>query len=361
MEKIRELLGRPVVTLVLGFVVGLIIGLPILGWWLWPVQYINAAPVNLRPDLQADYLRMAVDSYARNHDAQLAATRYQDLGKDGSAALAQLQNDPNVKPQDLSNFTAAISAPSSTTPQAAPSGQAPQETPGVAQTSVPTLSPLAILTPTVTAPGGRTGLNPVVLFVVFCLLTLIIGGALVYVLLLRKRVSKGEPSPASQAQELNRTATKTDFAAQGQENPIAQFMTTYMQGDDLYDDSFSIDSPSGEFLGECGVGISDTIGVGDPKKVTAFEVWLFDKNDIQTVTKVLMSEHAFNDPNIRQKLASKGEPMLVEGEKHLILETATLQLEARVVDINYGQGALPENSYFERLTLELAVWPKQKA
>ena len=48
-------------------------------------------------------------------------------------------------------------------------------------------------------------------------------------------------------------------------------MTTYMIGDDLYDDSFSIDSPSGEFLGECGVGISDTIGVGDPKKVTALK------------------------------------------------------------------------------------------
>jgi hypothetical protein len=133
-----------------------------------------------------------------------------------------------------------------------------------------------------------------------------------------------------------------------------------MQGDDLYDDSFSIDSPSGEFLGECGVGISDTVGVGDPKKVTAFEVWLFDKNDIQTVTKVLMSEHAFNDQNIRQRLASKGEPVLIEAGKHLLLETATLQLEARVVDMNYGQGALPENSFFERLTLELAVWPKSK-
>jgi hypothetical protein len=24
----------------------------------------------------------------------------------------------------------------------------------------------------------------------------------------------------------------------------------------------------------------------------------------------------------------------------------------------YGQGALPEDSYFERLTLEIAVWPK---
>ena len=63
----------------------------------------------------------------------------------------------------------------------------------------------------------------------------------------------------------------------------------------MFDDSFSVDSPSGEFLGECGVGISETIGVGDPNKVSAFEVWLFDKNDIQKVTKVLMSAHAFLD------------------------------------------------------------------
>jgi hypothetical protein len=26
--------------------------------------------------------------------------------------------------------------------------------------------------------------------------------------------------------------------------------------------------------------------------------------------------------------------------------------------MEYGQGALPEQSYFDRLTLEIAVWPK---
>ena len=169
-----------------------------------------------------------------------------------------------------------------------------------------TTTPAASSTPAAAKPSG---ISPIVLLVVFCVLALVIGGALVYVLLLRKRVNKGAPTAATQAQELNRNVPKTDFSAEGQAPPVAQFMTTYMQGDDLYDDSFSIDSPSGEFLGECGVGISDTVGVGDPKKVTAFEVWLFDKNDIQTVTKVLMSEHAFNDQNIRQRLASKGEPV----------------------------------------------------
>ena len=80
--------------------------------------------------------------------------------------------------------------------------------------------------------------------------------------------------------------------------------------------------------------------------------------DIQTVTKVLMSSHSFNDPNVRQRLLAKGEPQLVEPGKRILLETASLQMEARIVDASYGGGSMPTNSYFDRLTLELAVWPK---
>jgi hypothetical protein len=101
------------------------------------------------------------------------------------------------------------------------------------------------------------------------------------------------------------------------------------------------------------------VGVGVPKRVTAFEVWLFDKNDIQTVTKVLMSDHAFNDPAIRQKLEAKGEPFQAVAGGQTILETATLRLVSRVVDMGYGQGSMPENSYFESLVLELAIWQKE--
>jgi hypothetical protein len=87
-------------------------------------------------------------------------------------------------------------------------------------------------------------------------------------------------------------------------------------------------------------------------------VWLFDKNDIQTVTKVLMSTRAINDLATRQRLASKGEPVEAQQGLQIMLETASLQLEARVIELVYGQGAMPAGSYFERLTLELAVWPK---
>jgi hypothetical protein len=213
------------------------------------------------------------------------------------------------------------------------------------------------------ASKGKTGL-----ILILVALFLGIGAALAYIFLIRNRqnretippsMDEEEDYPDGEAMGENEIPTKAvKTGAVPEAGPAAHFMTTYVIGDDLYDDSFSIDAPTGEFLGECGVGISDTIGVGDPKKVSAFEVWLFDKNDIQTVTKVLMSTHAMNDNGIRQRLASKGEPILLEPGQQILLETATLQLEAHVIEMVYGQGALPAGSFFERLTLEISVWQK---
>lgn len=343
MEKIRELVNKPLVAAGLGFLLGLIIGLPILGWGLMPVRWTDAGPQQLREDLQQDYMRMSIESYGINPDDARAKARWDEFGSKAEEVFNSVLADPTVNPDWAARFINA--AQGSLTP---------------IQPEVESALP-AEEQPVVTAPAEeeKAGISPVMLLVIFCALTLIVGGALVYVLVLRKRKpGAGIGSPMQQAIEYNREAEHTDYAAEGQSPPVSQFMTTYMLGDDLYDDSFSIDSPTGEFLGECGVGISDTIGVGDPKKVTAFEVWLFDKNDIQTVTKVLMSEHAYNDPTISQRLASKGEPVLIMPGERILLETATLQLEARVVDVNYGQGALPSNSFLDRLTLELSVWNK---
>jgi hypothetical protein len=157
--------------------------------------------------------------------------------------------------------------------------------------------------------------------------------------------------------ELPPSPTPTVVADRGA--PVTQFMSTYVMGDDLYDDSFSIETASGEFLGETGGGISKTIGVGDPKKVTAIEVWVFDKNDIRTVTKVLMSEHAFNDPALKAELSTKGEPVLAKPGAIALLETQTLTVQARIIDMAYGSGALPTNSHFERMSIEISAWAKK--
>jgi hypothetical protein len=142
--------------------------------------------------------------------------------------------------------------------------------------------------------------------------------------------------------------------------PIARFRTSYTRGHDNYDDSFSIENANGDFLGECGVGISDTVGGSIPKNVTAFEVWLFDKNDIRTITKVIMSDHAFFDEALKAKLAPKGEPVLARRGETIVLETATLIINAEITELDYGPAAdQADASYFERFTIELSAWAKE--
>lgn len=341
MDKILGYVKRPIIAGVLGFVIGLIIGLPILGWGLFPVQWTDASVAHLRADLQKDYLKMAVESYAKNQDAALANARWKEIGATGPDLLKVLMTDPQVNPQELVIFQNLV------------------------QVGVPVVvEPPAEGTAAVPGTTTETKSGSTIVFVVLCVVLLAIGAALVYVFLLRKRISGGpaaKPAPYQEAEEISRNAERTDYEAEGMESPLAQFVKTYKIGDDHFDTSDSIESPSGEFLGECGVGISEMIGVGDPKKVTAFEVWLFDKNDIQTVTKVLMSENAYSDPQMRQRLQSKGEPVMLQPGGRILLETATLQLEAHIVDMEYGEGALPAHSFFEHLVVELAVWPKVKA
>ncbi len=338
MDQIREYAKRPLVVGIASFVVGLIIGLVVLGWGLWPVQWYDASPENLHPGYQEMWLRMAIISYGATGDAATAKVEYDALGAAAADTLARVKANPGgIDPNYITQFEAAVSA----------LAQVPTST---AAPGTPTATP---------AKTGRSNLTT--LLIVMCVVTLLVGAAIVvyFVLQGRKRIGAPEtvaPLPTSEAQTPIEWA---NYPTPGEQAPMAQFMASYKAGDDLFDDSFSIDSPSGEFLGECGVGISETVGVGVPKKVTAFEVWLFDKNDIQTVTKVLMSAHAFNDPTIRQKLEAKGEPFQAKSGGQTILETATLRLVARVVDMAYGQGALPENSYFDSLVLELAIWQKQ--
>jgi hypothetical protein len=328
MNSIKEQIKNPIITAVVGLVVGTLFGLVVLGWWLWPVTWVNAPAASLSFNAKVEYMRTAIEAYGQNGDAAKAEARYASLGDNAGEVLDNIvQNPEGMSTNLISDFQSVVAS-------------APEP---VAEEPTSTRSILTILIP------------------LLCVLLLVLAAFLLYIFVLRGRFAKSSeagPTPAMQAEEAKRQATYTDYASTGAETPTAQFMASYKIGDDLFDDSFSIDSASGEFLGECGVGISETIGVGDPKKVAAFEVWLFDKNDIQTVTKVLMSSHAFYDDSIRQRLEAKGEPVLANPGNETVLETQTLQLVARVVEMDYGDGSMPAQSFFDHLILELAIWQK---
>jgi len=144
--------------------------------------------------------------------------------------------------------------------------------------------------------------------------------------------------------------------------PVTRKMSVYLMGRGQYDDSFEIEDSNGMFLGECGAAISETIGEGEPPKVTAIEVWLFDKDDfVRTLTGVFVTDHAYRDPAIRSKLETKGDLVVFQPGAVLTLDTNTLRLQARVVDMEYGQGPLPPNSFLQKATIEIAVWRKAGA
>ena len=331
MDSIRQVIEerKVLVAAVAAAVAGVLLGLAI-GWWFWPVQWINATPAHLRPDFRDAYILSVAEDYFETGDLERAR---EELGveywKEGelTAALEQVEQaqdgqlalDVRKLATDLGSTAAAEAE----------------------------------------AEGVGARLQPVALVCGIGLLVVaFVGGSLyVYSRLIERREAarevEGRPLPP-----LSESKAPPDQVAWQGHPPNAQFVTTYVLGDDHYDPSFSIELESGEFMGECGVGISETIGAGEPDRVTALEAWLFDKNDIRTVTKVLMSKYAFNDEALRTKLAPKGEPILVKEGDDVILETKMLRLRVHVVEVVYGRDDLPSNSFFERLTVELAAWVK---
>ncbi|MFZ3070918.1 MAG: hypothetical protein WA110_07355 [Anaerolineaceae bacterium] len=348
-DKLKEPKNLAITVGILGLLIGLLFG-----WVIFPVQWTDTNAETMRPDLRQDYLRMVITNYNLTYDQAKARQLYEELGKNAETTLGEVQNTPlYLNQEQISRFSAAINAE-------IPAEVISEETPSETTASAEPEKSNGLLTLGLTLLG-----------------ILIVGAVLVYFFFYRNRMKTNtaplenvsRPAavpqavpfatrPAAVPQAAPAASKQNGRTAPVSDKPIAQFMTTYMFGDDLYDESFTFDAPNGEFLGECGVSISDIIGVGEPKKISAFEVWLFDKNDIQTVTKVLMSGHVFSEPNLRQRLELRGEPILSEPGKQFELETATLRLEARIVDLAYGDIPLPEQSYFQRSTIELAVYRK---
>jgi hypothetical protein len=338
----RKLL--PVGTLLLG----------IIGGFLWaylisPNVYTGAEPVNLGESWKEEWVKQVAWQYSASGAAQVAQIALDSIGNAGdlvNSMVAKFQADPQLLPrlQAIQPFARNV----------------PEQ--------------LADITPTF----WNSNLTPVLCVVVPAI---VIGGAVIFNtiipigLLFQRRKSTGSTAAdiaEKQRREALAEAQKSLKEAAANQAPVAatspvanlgapvsRFVSAYILGDDLYDDTFSIETASGDFLGETGAGISKTLGVGDPKKVAAIECFVFDKTDIRTVTKVLMSEHAYNDEAIRAELAPRGEAVLVKKGEAVYLETAALIVQARVIDLAYGSGALPPNSFYERLTLELSAFQKK--
>ncbi len=339
--------------LVIGFGLGLT-----LGWF----------TVDFKPSTSD--VAAAVDSYYLNGDLALAQSRLKGLS---NAEVSQIlttmsknyatANRP-LEADRVTKFANALSL----------GGGAPSAvgTPAPGATSRPS----AASTPVPTSSGSANLLSgPIGLTLLAVVAILVLAAAAIFILRVlpgmrkpRAATTTAQEAPLASAPKPNApqprnvaapTPVAVSPAATTSPGGLGHFVPQYTLGNDNYDTSYSLETARGEFLGECGMGISETIGEGKPDKVTAFDLWLFDKADVRTVTQILMSEYAFNDPTLRTKLAPKGEALLAEKDKVLHLETQSIRVDAKIVELVYATNpSFAPNSHFQKLIVEIV--PAQK-
>jgi hypothetical protein len=345
---------RDIALIVGGAILGLILGL-IFAYWIAPVNWEDASPGQLHPIYQQYYVNGVAQEYVRTGD--LAMAEYK-LGLN----LEEDQNPWLENPETLQAAFEEALAQAGTADEAMAVGRLAQDL------GIEITPPIPAETPETEVPivegeeeEGTTASILQILGFLLLVLAMVGAGFLLFTRLNARRRERvaGEGTVAGAYGEIiEEEEVFVDVEGETTAPPLKSFVATYVLGDDFFDPSFSIEVEN-DFLGECGVGISESIGVGDPKKVTALEAWLFDKSDIRTVTTVLASEYAYEDPSLNSKLAAKGEIVEVAPGQEILLETTALRVEVRVKEVEYAQSeALPEDSYFQKVSLELRAWLK---
>jgi len=385
-------------SLIIGIVVGVIlacaVGAGLVGFYIRqnpPVYQGGAYPNEMTTAYQNHYLAMAVDSYIVTQQPEVAAERLKNFSEpvkitilaERSAAFAaagrgveaqlinnlaatlresegwsddtiksvvadlalQYQNDP-AKAQAIGAFSAQLlngQVPDLQPPEGQPEQPQPAagEQPPAGETPAPGAAPPPA------APGGILGaLSP--LRLLLCCLFLIIILVIIYIIGRRRFAARRLP-----------TKQKIVWEGEGAP-PIKQWRGTYTLGQDNYDEFFTIETDEGDFLGESGMGIMDSIPDTTPKQVVSFDVGLFDKTDITTLSRVVMSEFAYNDPTYRTKVDAnpQAEAILAEPGKEFTFETSAMRVVARIEEMQYGEGG---NKYFETLTVSMDLFLKEGA
>lgn len=340
------------ISLALGVAIGLV-----LGWGVFPVQWENANPGKLREDFRSVYLAGVAEDYLRTNDA----TKVRDglgLGADlpkvrtipwrANSAILTKDIETAVGYAEAGRFNLSDKLPALRRLQ--------QDMPGMVKAWETADAAAA------QAAGGFLG--KIIRFLALLLAIVLIALALWYLLIGRKRQAAGLAGPTAPGAPAAGVPSVgvLPFGEEVEAGPSSVKTYTYVLGDDYFDPSFSIEIGA-DFFGECGIGISETLGAGDPKKVTAFETWLFDKSDIRTVTTILASDYAFPDPDLREKLKPKREGdelRQIRPGMEVTLDTTALRVKALITEVEYAsQGTLPANSFFQKVTFELRAWVKQ--
>jgi len=142
------------------------------------------------------------------------------------------------------------------------------------------------------------------------------------------------------------------------ETLVGTFHAAYDHGDEQFEESFDLSAPAG-FLGDCGVTVAERLGVASPSPVVAFLVWVFDREDLNSANKLLLSPLAFySNKIVRDKLANQyGQPSLVEAKEGTFeIKTSALRTEIEVRNLQFAPLEDIPGGYFQHVELTFRVY-----
>lgn len=345
LDKFKELLKKQLLlTITFSLIIGLILGL-VYGYFVNPVEWVNAPMEVVRQDLQEDYLRMAIEAYQIHKNDLLALTRWGELGSNATVILDKIKYSPgDLGWEAVYEFEKVV--------------------------TIRDARPIDIECETVSP--GNNALN-LLLWGGTTLLVIGLGAFFYFRSNIVKTGAGAKSMPVlkeweavTQLQSGNSTTNSggTPFyyglekekAKYLKNPPLANHIWTFIMGDDQYEESCSVDTKKGDFLGECGIEIAKTIENSSPKRPTAFDIWLFDKNEINTRSMILMSHNAYENELLRAQFEMKGKPVLAEIGKEIDIQTDHLLMRVRILDMICAQNEPGRCEYFQRLSLDVNIW-----
>ena len=318
------------IGLALAFVASFLLGWVVMGWWVWPVKWVNTDPWDLRPEFKKHYILMAAESYAINSNPEILKERFKGWpSRDLAALLNELKREnpgDELLSARLDAIKSALNLPEPGAAKPTPAPQAPKKGPGI-------LSVLGIIS---------------------LLLVLVLLGGLAFRLLKSQALKmplkfprrRAKPSPGPKAQPVIEGEYREVL-------PLAQYSATYTYGDVRFSESFPIESGS-EYLGECGIDSAEVTMPGDPPRFGAFEVWLFDKSSARTVTKFIAIPEADDTMLASLRAQSSGEVVKAKKGESFQLETENLECKVIIKDVELGDGG----TFFARLAVSFEVYKK---
>ncbi|MFQ5593518.1 MAG: hypothetical protein ACE5HA_05155 [Anaerolineae bacterium] len=326
-----------------GLIVGLLLGWFVLGWWVAPVQWVDAGPGDLHEDWQRHWVAMTVDSYLISGDSQAAEDRLKgidaaELGHLFGQVEAQFEQQGAGRQARGARQLADLLGVSivSTTP------------PPASETAAP-------------APPSKSGPSAwqrvkdffgnalvQVCAIVLVVFLVIVGAVIIF---FRYREGKTQFAADEETREQDRARPRSEpligsislgeravVEYQGEGPGYKQAIQVY-RGDD--------------FIGSCGLQGVSTWSEGG--RVVACSVWLYEPEtpERSADTCVLASRRVYQNEPQRVSLAHgrrPGDVIPAEPGQTAHLEHETLEMTLRVLDVEYTDS---DEQYIGRLIVEL--------